>query len=123
MFEERNLIVESVEFKKFVEENSYLLTKNADKENVNELYENITKVKKEKIISKVTFVDNVPYKIVFHFIKNPDYLLLIKAYDQNSPKCVKEIKISHEKFLQILGKINNQKLIILYNHLYLIYMY
>ena len=83
-----------------------ILSKCGAIDNTNAFYENISKIQKEKIISKITFIDDLPYKILFHFIKNNEYILLIKAYNQTDLKCCKEIKISHEKFLQILTKIN-----------------
>jgi uncharacterized protein involved in tolerance to divalent cations len=108
---DENFIIDSDEFKRFSEIGSYIITKMGDKENVSELYENIRKVKKERLVSKVTFVDNQPYKIQFHFIKNSEYLLLIKAYNKTDPKCIKEIKISHEKFTQIITIINIEEIL------------
>ena len=63
------------------------------------------------MISKVTFLNNIPFKILFQFINNNEYLLLIKVYNQTDLKCVKEIMISHEKFVKIVSKIKIEEIL------------
>ena len=108
---ETNFFLDTKELKSYFDENSYINSKSCDKENIEELYENLMKVKKEKLISKVSFLKSVPYKILFHYISSNEYFLLIKAYNQTDQKCFKEIKISHDKFLKIISKINHEEII------------
>lgn len=67
---ETNFFLDTKELKSYFDENSYINSKSCDKENIEELYENLMKVKKEKLISKVSFLKSVPYKILFHYISS-----------------------------------------------------